>query len=251
MKILILGHKGYLGSYLHQYIDSDVLIGRDVYDNGQQYDCIINCIGKVSLEYCESNPDQSYKSNVQVVKDIITNYPNTKIINFSSYYVYNDSGLCTESSKTTNKYIYNKHKLESERIVTEASGLTFRIGKLFGSLAKSRFPKLTEYILNENNITLDNVLFNPTSVSQVLKVINSCNQLTGVYNLSNSGTCTHYEYGMTINNLLGNTKNINKVNKIKRTFTNYGKFAMCTKKVSNYINLTPWEEDLKCIVSEI
>ena len=84
MKILILGHKGYLGSYLHQYIDSDVLIGRDVYDNGQQYDCIINCIGKVSLEYCESNPDQSYKSNVQVVKDIITNYPNTKIINFSS-----------------------------------------------------------------------------------------------------------------------------------------------------------------------
>ena len=74
MKILILGHKGYLGSYLHQYINSDVLIDRDVYNNGQKYDYIINCIGKVSLEYCQSNPQQSYKSNVQVVKDIITNF---------------------------------------------------------------------------------------------------------------------------------------------------------------------------------
>ena len=251
MKILILGHKGYLGSYLHQYINSDVLIDRDVYNNGQKYNYIINCIGKVSLEYCQSNPQQSYKSNVQVVKDIITNYPNTKIINFSSYYVYNDNGLCNESSKTTNKYIYNKHKLESERIVTEASGLTFRIGKLFGNNISSTFPKLTEYILKENTITLDDVTFNPTSVSQVLKAVTCCKNLTGVYNLSNSGTCTHYEYGIAINRLLGNKKTINRINKMDRLFENYGKFAMCTKKISKYVNLTPWENDLKCIVSEI
>ena len=248
MKILILGHKGYLGSYLRQHINSDVLIDRDVYNNGREYDYIINCIGKVSLEYCESNPEQSYKSNVQVVKDIITNYPNTKIINFSSYYVYNDDGLCTERSNTINKYIYNKHKLESERIVTASSGLTFRIGKLFGNNIHSTFPKLTEYILSQHTITLDDVLFNPTSVSQVLKAINCCKHLTGVYNLSNSGTCTHYEYGIAINDLLGNTKTINRINKMDRLFENYGKFAMCTKKISKYLELAPWKDDLKCIV---
>ena len=82
MKILLLGHNGYLGSYLHEHISSDVLTDRGVYDNGQKYDYIINCIGKISLEYCESNPQQSYNSNVQIVKDITTNYPNTKIITF-------------------------------------------------------------------------------------------------------------------------------------------------------------------------
>ena len=248
MKILLLGHNGYLGSYLHEHISSDVLTDRGVYDNGETYVYIINCIGKISLEYCESNPQQSYNSNVQIVKDITTNYPNTKIINFSSYYVYNDDGLCTESSNVTDKYIYNKHKLESERIVTAASGLTFRIGKLFGSNTGSAFPKLTEYILKQDNITLDNVSFNPTSVLQVLKAVNCCKHLTGVYNLSNSGTCTHYEYGISINQLLGNTKTINRINKMDRLFENYGRFTMCTKKISKYLELTPWKDDLKCIV---
>ena len=47
MKILLLGHNGYLGSYLHEHISSDVLTDRGVYDNGQKYDYIINCIGKI------------------------------------------------------------------------------------------------------------------------------------------------------------------------------------------------------------
>ena len=125
--------------------------------------------------------------------------------------------------------------------------VVFRVGKLFGSNTPSPFPKLTEYILKHDNITLDDVSFNPTSVSQVLKAINCCKHLTGVYNLSNSGTCTHYEYGISINQLLGNTKTINRINKMDRLFENYGRFAMCTKKISKYLKLAPWKDDLKCI----
>ena len=65
------------------------------------------------------------------INDIKKFYPSSKIINFSSYYVYDSLGLCTEDSATTNKYNYCRQKLIGESLNTE--GLNFRIGKLFGN----------------------------------------------------------------------------------------------------------------------
>ena len=245
---LILGHNGYLGSFLHQSIDADVLERRGVYRTGKKYDRIINCIGKVSLEYCEKHPSDSYQSNVQIVKDIIDIYPHAHIINFSSYYVYDDDGLCTEESNITTDYVYCRHKLESEELVTAANGLNFRIGKLFGSKQSSEFKKLTEHIIDNDIVDLDTVTFNPTSVFQVLDAIKHCKSLHGVYNLSNKGTCTHYEYGRYINSLLGNSKTVNRTDKINRMFSSYGKFAMDTSKIAKHLVLRDWKDDLRCIV---
>ena len=199
MKILLLGHKGYLGKYLYKNLNCDILDNKGVYDNKNEYDYVINCIGKPNLEYCEEHIEESYYSNCGVVKDILKYYPNSKIINFSSYYVYDDFGLCTENSQVTRKYNYCLQKLESESLIT--NGVTFRIGKLFGDMDLSQ-NKLTEYIITNDNIILDDVLFNPTSLDQVKKIVNyelSNNNLFGIYNLSNSGYVSHYKYGIFIN----------------------------------------------------
>ena len=46
-------------------------------------------------------------------------------------------------------YVYCRHKLESEELVTASGGINFRIGKLFGSKQSSEFKKLTvEHIKN-------------------------------------------------------------------------------------------------------
>lgn len=243
--ILLLGEKGYLGSFLYKKLDTDILENRKLYNNGKQYQYIINCIGKPNLEYCEVNKEETDYSNRDIINDIQKYYPNSKIINFSSYYVYNDKGLCTENSNTTYKYNYTRQKLEGEQLVK--NGVSFRVGKLFGNnLGKQN--KLTEHIIDSNNVTLDEVYFNPTSVQQVLKVIEfelKNNNLQGIYNLSNDDITTHYDYGVFINEILGTNKTINKVFKINKTFDNYGYFTMSCDKLKNHILLTSWKDDLK------
>jgi|7_EtaG_2_1085326.scaffolds.fasta_scaffold05325_6 dTDP-4-dehydrorhamnose reductase len=260
MKILILGHQGYLGEYLyenlHHTFQVDVLTpipllnDRKIYNTGISYDYIINCIGKPNLEYCEKNVKETLYSNGTIVSDIIKFYPNSKVINFSSYYVYDDFGLCDENSKTTIDYQYCMQNLLGEKL--NPNGINFRVGKLFGN-PNSKQGKLTDFVIDNNDITLDDVKFNPTSVQQVLKVIRyelKNNDLKGIYNLSNSGYTSHYEYGLHIKQLLGHKSQITHIKKMKRDFKNYGKFLMSTQKIESKIELTDWKEDLKTFINK-
>ena len=74
MKVLLLGHKGYLGSYLFQNLNVDILKDRNVYDNGKKYDYVINCIGKPDLEYCEQHIMETNYSNWLIVENIKNYY---------------------------------------------------------------------------------------------------------------------------------------------------------------------------------
>jgi len=245
MKILLLGENGYLGSFLYENLFPDTLSTREIYDNGKNYNYIINCIGKPDLEYCENNVQETNYSNRDILLDIQKYYPKSKIINFSSYYVYDNEGLNNETSRITYSYNYTRQKLEGEKLIN--NGVSFRIGKLFGYSQIDKQNKLTEHIIKNTNLSLDNTQFNPTSLIQVLKVINfelKNNMLNGVYNLSNKGITTHYEYGVFINNILNSNKNIFQVDKISRIFNNYGKFSMDCSKIQKYINLNSWEDDL-------
>jgi dTDP-4-dehydrorhamnose reductase len=245
MKILLLGEKGYLGSFLYENIHPDILSTREIYNNGIYYDYIINCIGTPNLEYCESNEQETNYSNRDILIDIQKFYPKSKIINFSSYYVYNGEGLNTETSPVTYAYNYTRQKLEGEKLIN--NGVSFRVGKLFGHSQIDKQNKLTEYIIKNQDISLDNIKFNPTSLSQVLKVINfelKNNVLNGIYNLSNEGVVTHYEYGVFIDEILNSKKNISQINKISRIFDNYGKFSMDCSKIQKYINLDSWKSNL-------
>ena len=243
MRILLLGHNGYLGSYLNNSFECDNLDDRNVYDNGKHYDYVINCIGKADLEYCEDNVNETNYSNWKVINDIIDSYPEAKIINFSSYYVYDGDGLNNEEGKTTDKYAYTRQNLEGEKLIK--NGVSFRLGKLFGNHHKKQ-NKLTEHIIDNDHLVLDDVLFNPTSLIQVGKIIEfelKHHILNDVYNLSNHNCCSHYEYGVKINDILGTNKEIKKIDKQKRNFHNYGKFLMDVSKINKLITLDDWESD--------
>lgn len=245
MNILLLGEKGYLGSYIYEKLFVDILNSREIYNNGKKYDYIINCIGKPNLEYCENNEDETNYSNRDVLIDIQKYYPSSKIINFSSYYVYNSSTLNTEDSPVLYSYNYTRQKLEAEKLIK--NGVSFRVGKLFGHYQLDKQNKLTEYIIKNDKIFLDNVIFNPTSLDQIINVIEyeiKNNLFFGKYNLSNDGLVSHYEYGIFINEILKSNKDIIQVDKLNRIFSNYGKFAMSCDKIKNYIKLNYWKDDM-------
>lgn len=253
MNILLLGNKGYLGSYLYSNLPVDILERRTekIYANGKRYNYVVNCIGKPDVVYCEKYPDESNYSNYLVIKDIHRYYPSAKIINFSSYYVYYDDGLCSEQANTTDAYNYCRQKLLGEKEIQ--NGVSFRLGKLFGNIETNQ-NKLTEHILSQNEVTLDSILFNPTSVEQVLRVITyelANNNLYGVYNLANKGIVSHSEYGHFIDTYLQTNKKIHTVHKIARTFPNYGRFLMSVEKLNGVVPLIDWRSDMEKYLHKI
>lgn len=230
--IKIIGSKGFLGSELY---NSGWLppISKNV---------IINCAGKSSLEYCEENPKESLESNVNLVKSLASERPDL-LIHFSSYYVYDDIPICNESAKTTKAYEYCRQKLESEQIVLESKGIVFRIGKLFGRELQP--GKLFSYIAtNKGTITLDRVLFNPTSNNLIksicLDTIFNNTLPSGIYNLG----CNNPASAVDIAKYYKRT-NIRAIDKIEKPFHNYGRFLMDLSKIKSYYKHIPtWEEEL-------
>jgi len=235
MKILVFG-LGYLGSYLNEKF-SDLI-------NSTDPEYVINCAGLVSVELSEKDAKASYQANVQVVLDLIKKYPKSKLINFSSYYVYDSPGECTEFSKTTDEYVYMKYKILSEKYSLRAGGSCFRIGKLFGHPDLSRQSRLTEHIIKSKEpIILDDVEFNPTSletIADVLKYELENKTLHGLYNLSDDGTTTHFLYGKYILEKLDLKTEIKHVDKINKSFHNYGNFKMSIERIKKIIPIKHW-----------
>ena len=248
---LLLGHKGYLGSYLYDNLNCHILEKRSIYNNGNTYQFVINCVGKPNLEYCEDNLDETDYSNALILEDIKKYYPNSKIINFSSYYVYNDDGFCNEESIVTSKYAYCRQKLLGEKI--NHDGINLRVGKLFGN-TKSSQNKLTEHIINSQDLYIDEVIFNPTSVYSILKLLLNKNFLlnnTGTFNFSNDGVTSHFEYAEFIIDRLKLTKNLYKINKVDKSFDNYGKFKMSIEKIKKEIDIENWRLDLSIYLESL
>jgi dTDP-4-dehydrorhamnose reductase len=216
MKIFLFGSNGFLGSFIKNNIDVHV------YPVEKEYDYIINCIGKPDLEFCQKNPKISYNSNFSLLKKYIKLFPNSKFIHFSSYYVYDCEHTCTEISNTTDKYKYCEHKLLSEKLLIN-TGVIFRLGKLFGKSSNIQY-KLTEHLITSNSVILDNVLFNPISLNQVLYAIKyelENNNLLGIYNLGSKEVVSHYEYGMFIKENFNKQLKIEVIPKHNRYFHNY------------------------------
>lgn len=245
MKILLLGHNGYLGSYLHKYLKCDIASGR----YGRQapssnYDIVINCIAKTDMQWCENNPSQSFNVNAVFNLDLYTLFPNSKIISFSTYYVYNTDELATENHPlASNSLKYISHKILGEKY--NHSGLIFRVGKLFGNPEKKQ-GKLTDHILQENILELDSHKFNPCSCSQILRVIENKDFLlnnTGIFNLANEGITTPIDYAKFIINELNLNREIKEV--VRKPFPNYNKFTMDLSKIKQHFKLESWEHDMK------
>ena len=158
--------------------------------------------------------------------------------------MYDDQGLCNEFSSTTDKTNYSKHKLQSE--LYNSNGLNFRLGKLFGNLNKHQY-KLTEKILKEKTLFLDDALFNPVSVDCVCQVLKNSNFISnniGIFNLANDGVVSHIEYGKFIVEKLCLNTNIYHRTLINKPFPNHGNFAMSIDKIKKHMNIRRWEEEL-------
>lgn len=150
MKILIIGSKGFIGSYCQRYFNSIgyIVFSADIYTDKStsnyfelskietnfseifkisQPDFCINCSGSASVPDSYKNPEQDFNlntSNVYKILNAIRNHSSqTKFINLSSAAVYgNPKYLPIDENHPTNPIsVYGHNKLLAEQICTQFS----------------------------------------------------------------------------------------------------------------------------------
>ncbi len=128
MKILVTGHKGFIGSNLYWTLRS---IGEDVdgYDLGDKlrnnkYDCVV---------HCAANLYEKFNDNVKLTKKLTKKFTNSHFIFTSSAAVYGDSNNAKETDELNPYGEYGRSKLKEEQLIAKLKSYTiFRLSNVYG-----------------------------------------------------------------------------------------------------------------------
>jgi UDP-glucose 4-epimerase len=112
MKIMLTGHRGYIGSHLwsilkknHELVGFDLKDGQDLLTEPlvEEFDCIIHLAGQSGVRESMKDPGLYWRNNVEVSKRLFERYYDTKILYASSSSVY---------EPWLNPYASSKHMVE-------------------------------------------------------------------------------------------------------------------------------------------
>lgn len=224
-KILITGSEGQLGRSLKKIsslypdfyfyftdvnemdITNDISV-RKVFNELQPHYCI-NSAAYTAVDKAESDQELCYKINVKG-PELLAKYcgiNKTKIIHISTDYVYNptDNEIITENSPTTPNNFYGKTKLEgdlniaklmTDYIIIRTSWLYSEFGNNFvKTIIKLAGVKEELNVVNDQTGSPTNASDLAVAIMQIIE--NSANQ-SGIYNFTNEGFITWYEFAKEI-----------------------------------------------------
>lgn len=107
-------------------------------------DIIVHCGALTHVDYCESNPDESYQKTVQSTLNLINlcKKISAKLVYISTDYVFDGlSGPYLEHDAVNPLSVYAKHKLEAESAVLDQLGngsLILRVTNVYGNEERNK-----------------------------------------------------------------------------------------------------------------
>ncbi len=268
MQILILGYKGMLGRELVKEFENDhelVLWDREQIDISRKEDAIkkvtglcpdlvINAAAYTAVDEAEHNKDLAYKVNSCAVGFLATACKETDalFIHFSTDYVFD--GENHNGYKENHSYnpinLYGKSKALGEKMILDISPRYYiiRTSWLFGKYGKNFIETMLRLARENKEIRVVNDQFgSPTYAkdlaSEVRKLVESKNQ-SGIYHITNSGTCNWYEFAVKIFEL----SNLNpKIKPVKsEEFPTPAKRPTYSMLINTKLpSMRKWEEALK------
>lgn len=149
MRILVTGHRGFIGSHIHFALRHDYDVDGVDYKGGlfisdsdvSQYDTIVHCaaIADVSNNYGPfHNRDDLWRDNVDETRYLLDHCGNANIVFLSSLAVYNEL-FTTENDSTYATSPYAASKIAGEALIqayrhqTGSHGHVLRLGCVVGS----------------------------------------------------------------------------------------------------------------------
>ncbi len=237
MKILIFGSSGQMGTVfmenfsskfeviapLRSEIDLNVEqdIKRIIHDN--KPNIIINFAGYTDVDGSEKNFELAFNINAKAPSIIASCAQKINAIFFhiSTDYVYNyaNDEYLSEDRCTTPINVYGKSKALGEKFIREncQKFIILRTSWLYSNYKKNFFTTISKLLKSKNNIKVVNdQIGSPTLVSDVINglliilkfsidknLYNETKNIWGIYNLSNSGEVSWYEFACKIAIKLG------------------------------------------------
>jgi len=279
-KILVTGANGQLGQSLKkvsvQYPNLEfVFVGRPELDitneeavisffNHQEYDAVVNCAAYTAVDLAESDVD-----NARLVNAIATKYlaeatakQNIPFIHISTDYVF-DGTVATprlESDLVHPIGVYGQTKLEGEALALAINPKTIiiRTSWVYSEFGNN-FVKTMLRLFNEKEEigVINDQIGSPTNAvdlaNAIVHILLSTNKVYGIFNYSNEGKCSWFEFASKIKDLTQSNIKINPIpTSAYPTAAKRPAYSLLDKskiKTTYQLSIPQWDESLKVLIS--
>jgi len=221
MRILVMGHRGMLGSDLMEALGRghDVSgIDRDEFDITAVEDClrvveeftpdvIVNAAAYTDVDGCETNRDDCFAVNAEGVRNIADACKGrkTKIVHYSTDYVFDGTKgepyLEDDPCRPINLYGESKRKGEEALIESAEDHVLIRTAWLYGRQGKNFVKAILAKAKDDGKLrVVDDQVGSPTyslDLAQATKLLVERDS-RGIYHVTNRGVCSWYQFAQRI-----------------------------------------------------
>ena len=221
MKILLLGHKGMLGSdlLLHLKREHEIIgLDKDEIDitsvsecqraiNENTPDVVINAVAYTDVDGCEKAKDECFAVNAEAVKNIAESCreKNIRIIHFSTDYVFdgNSNEPYKEDSICNPINIYGASKLAGEIYLQKLvdNYILIRTEWLYGRNGSNFVRTILEKVRTTDKLeVVDDQIGSPTYTRDLAAAVDLLidGNITGIFHITNRGSCSWFQFTQKI-----------------------------------------------------
>jgi dTDP-4-dehydrorhamnose reductase len=226
----------------------------------------INCAAYTAVDKAESEKEKAFLINGEAVGIIATacKHSNTKLIHLSTDYVFdgNSSTPLTEDDAVSPVNIYGESKLKGEQLAFENNEQTIviRTSWVYSEFGNNFVKTMMRLMKEKESINVINdQIGSPTYAADlanaILQMISSEKFITGIYNYSNDGRISWYEFAIAIKELINSSCKINPIPASQYpTPAKRPHFSLLDKKkiIETYnITITDWKKSLAVCINRL
>jgi dTDP-4-dehydrorhamnose reductase len=182
----------------------------------------INCAAYTAVDKAESEQELSYQINAQATGNLAAMCKafSARFIHFSTDYVFNGLGTAPykESDKTDPVNVYGASKLKGEAfaMLNNNDTMIFRTSWVYSSYGKNFVKTMLRLMSEKERIgVVSDQVGSPTYAADlaeaVMQIISSEKFTPGIYNYSNEGIISWYEFATAIKNSTGSNCLVNAI----------------------------------------
>lgn len=222
-------------------------------------DFCINCAAYTAVDRAETEKDLAHLINAEAVGVLssVAAAADCRFIHISTDYVYSGNAAApyVETDETRPSSVYGKTKLEGEQaaLQNDSMALIIRTSWVY-SVYGNNFVKTMMRLMNEKasiSVVNDQV-GSPTYAADladcIMRIISNTDWHPGIYNFSNQGTVSWFEFAEEIKRILGSDCVVNPIPTSEYpTPAKRPSFSVMNKdKICHTFNiqLKPWKESL-------